>query len=419
MKNVKKKENNIQTKMKMGRIAVVLLVAVIFACYVFYAVYRLVANPTSTFMIEKGKVTLEEEAIGYVIREEQILQGENYKNGLVPIKAEGERAAANEEIFRYYSKGEDTLVKKIQELDVKIQEAVSQENNLLGADVKVLDKEIELKLSEIAQNNNMQKIAEYKKDINKAIDKKARIAGEKSPAGSYLKKLQEERNGYEKQLNSGSEYVRAPVSGTVSYRVDQLENVLTPDKFSSLNKEFFKELNLKTGQVVATSNECGKMVNNFECYIATILEEDKTHDVQLEDKVNVRLSSSEEVEAQIVYMQKQEEETLLVFKIEKGVEELLNYRKISFDVIFWSKEGLKVPNTAIIDEEGIQYVKRNRAGYISKIPVMIKNQNETYSLIQNYTTEELKELGFTADQIKDMSNINLYDEVLAYPEENE
>ena len=32
-----------------------------------------------------------------------------------------------------------------------------------------------------------------------------------------------ERKGYEKQLNSGAEYVKSPISGVVSYKVDGLE----------------------------------------------------------------------------------------------------------------------------------------------------------------------------------------------------
>lgn len=81
----------------------------------------------------------------------------------------------------------------------------------------------------------------------------------------------QERKNYENQLNSGSEYIKAPMSGVVSYKVDGLEDVLTPDDFSSYNRSFFEGLNLKTGQTVATNTECGKVVNNYECYIATII----------------------------------------------------------------------------------------------------------------------------------------------------
>ena len=53
-----------------------------------------------------------------------------------------------------------------------------------------------------------------------------------SPKGSYLNQLIEERKKYESQLNSGAEYVSAPMSGIVSYKVDGLEETLTPENFS-------------------------------------------------------------------------------------------------------------------------------------------------------------------------------------------
>ena len=112
---------------------------------------------------------------------------------------------------------------------------------------------------------------EYKKDINTYTTKKSKIVGELSSSGSYIKSLISEREKYEKELKNNSEYVVSPMSGVVSYRVDNLEEVLTINNFENLNKEMLENLNLKTGQVVATSNEYGKIINNYECYIATIL----------------------------------------------------------------------------------------------------------------------------------------------------
>ena len=56
--------------------------------------------------------------------------------------------------------------------------------------------------------------------------------------------------------------------------------------------------------------------------------------------------------------------------------------------------GLKVPNQAIVKKDDLDYVVRNRAGYLSEILVKIKKQGEKYSIVESYTTEELKELGF-------------------------
>ena len=89
-----------------------------------------------------------------------------------------------------------------------------------------------------------------------------------------------QREQYEAQLQENSEYVKAPESGVVSYRVDNLEETLTPNNFENLNKELLNNLNLKTGQIVATSSEMGKVINNYECYIATIVKSQEAKDAE-------------------------------------------------------------------------------------------------------------------------------------------
>lgn len=102
---------------------------------------------------------------------------------------------------------------------------------------------------------------------------------------------------------------------------------------------------------------------------------------------------------------------MLIFKINKSVEDLIAYRKISIDVIWWSYSGLKVPNTALMQENDLYYVIRNRTGYTDKILVKVLKQNKDYSIIENYTTKELLELGYTQDEISSMKSISLYDEI--------
>lgn len=357
---------------------------------------------------------------GYVIREETVVQGNNYRNGMIQIKTEGEKVAKGEAVFRYYSNNEENLKKKIEELDVKIQSAMENETNLFSSDMKVLENQIQEKLIEVAKQNDIQKISELKKDINTRITKKAKIAGEKSPSGSYIKRLIEERSSYETKLNSGSEYINAPESGIVSYRVDGLENVLTKDSFSTLNKKFLEDLNLKTGEIVASSEESGKVINNFEVYIATSLNSKQAKEAVVGDIVKVRLSNSDEISAVIEYIIDEDNTRLIIFKVTNSLDVLSNYRKITFDVIWWSHTGLKAPNNALIKEkstngepEDIYYILRNRMGYIDKIPVKVLKQNSTYSVISNYTTDELKDkLGYSDEEVKQTKTIVLHDEVI-------
>ena len=393
------------------------IIALIIIGYLAYTIYLLIKEPTDIFTVEEGNVSQEETEIGYIIRDEQVVKGENYKNGIEQILTEGEKAAKGESIFRYYSQNEDTLKKQIAELDEKIQEVMTSQTNRYTSDVKLIENQIDEKVQELNKTTDIAKLTEYKKEINELVTKKANIIGEKSPSGSYLKQLQDQRTSLENELNSGAEYIAAPESGIVSYKVDGLEETLTPENFSTLSKEYLESLNLKTGKIIATSDESGKIINNFECYIATISDSEEAKNAKIGDDVKIRLSNNAEIDAEIVYLsQENENENLLVLEIDEQIEELTNYRKISFDLIWWSYSGLRVPNQAIVEQDGLHYVVRNRAGYLSKILVNVKMQNEKYAIVSNYETEELQELGLTDTQIANNKSLYMYDEILLNPD---
>lgn len=416
--NVKKnkRENKFINLIKKHKKLILMLILACIFIYIIYIVVNLVRNPTDTVFVEMGKIEEEEQAVGYIVRDETVLKGENYKNGIEQIKTEGEKVAKDEEIFRYYSNNEETLVEKIKELDTKIDEAMSKESILPSQDTQALEQQIDKTINALYQESNLTKIQESKQEINNNMTKKARITGELSPSGSYLNKLINERSKYENQLNSGAEYLTATKSGIVSYRVDGYESILSTDDFSKYTKEFLESLNLRTGQIIPTSNESGKIIDNYYCYIVCVLNSDYAKDAVVGDKVTLRLPSGLEVEATIEYKTEEDGDYILTFRIKNGVEELISYRKISFSIIWWSESGLRIPNSAISTEEEdgneVNYVTRTRLGYEDKILIKILKANDKYSIVTKYTSEELTELGYTLSEITNMPNIAIYDEIL-------
>lgn len=418
-KHNKNKNINIKVLLKNRKLFLAYILIAVAVIYCFYKVFVLIQNPTDTFTVEQGKIYQEEANTGYIIREETVVKGSNYKNGMSQIKTEGERVAKNEAIFRYYSNNEENLVKKIAELDEKIDEAMNGQTELLSSDIKSLEKQIDEQILLLREVNSIQTIKETKKELNDNITKKAKIAGELSPSGSYLKKLIDERSEYENSLNEGAEYLTAPISGVVSYKVDGYEEILSPDNFSNLTKDTLKNIDTKTGQIVADSKESGKIINNFECYIACVLNSEQAKDAEVGDIVELRLPNNAEVSATIEYISNEDDDIIIVFKLTEQVQELVSYRKISFDIIWWSYSGKKVPNSAIGTEKKgdneISYVVRTRAGYQDKILIKIKKQNDKYSIVENYTNAELQELGYSAEEIYGRSTLTLYDEILKNP----
>lgn len=402
-----------EKKIRKGRVfAVVLILALVFI-YAVYLVAKLVQNPTNTFMVTNGKISQEESDIGYIIREETVVKGQNYKNGMVKIKNEGEKVAKGDSVFRYYSSGEEELKNKIAELDVEIQSLMQNEKSSFPSDVKLLESQIEKELDSIYGVNNAQKIQEYKKNINSYITKKAKIS---SPSNSRLKELLSQREEYENRLTSDSENVNAPESGIVSYRVDGLESVLTTENFTKFNKSFLQDLKLKTGQTVASNEEVGKIINNYQCYIVFNSNTNEAKNSKVGDTIKIRVQNSDTLKASVENIIDEDDESkTITVKITNDVEKLIAYRKISFDIIWWDAEGFRIPNEAIKEKNGLSYVVRNRNGYYNKMLVKILKQNDEYCIVRQYKTEELEELGFTSSQIYSMRNIALYDEIVLNP----
>ena len=130
------------------------------------------------------------------------------------------------------------------------------------------------------------------------------------------------------------------------------------------------------------------------------------------DTLKLRLPNSSEISTKITYIKDEENgNRLFVFEIENEVQELIRYRKIVFDVIWWSDTGLKVPVSAINNEEKLTYVTRNRAGYEEKVYVKVVRQNSKYAIVENYSNEELVSLGYDLNNLSGKKSISLYDEI--------
>lgn len=410
-----KRKNHTKNKIILTIISILIISFIIF---ILYYVGKLIIKPTDVVVVKNGEVYSEESSTGYIIRNE-ILIPENSEKQLVQIKTEGEKVAKGEVIYRYNTTEEKQLNEQIEGLTKQIQEALEGQTDLFSSDIKALENQIEVKLNRLDKKNNIQNIKEFKNDISTYITKKAKIAGKLSTSGTYINSLIEQKENLEEQVRSKSEYVYAPESGIISYRIDELEEKLLNNDFEYINQDFLNDLNLKTGQVVNSSNNKAKIVNNYKCYIATVLESEEAQNIKLNKTVRLRLANENIVKAEIIYKKNEtSNKTIIVFEINDNVENLIEYRKISIDVIWWEVEGLKIPKNAIYYNEGLAYVVRNRAGYLDKILVKIVEENDDYCIVNNYEIEELKKIKNPTEKISSYKKVNLYDEIVINPDVN-
>lgn len=158
----------------------------------------------------------------------------------------------------------------------------------------------------------------------------------------------------------------------------------------------------------------GKVIDNFDCYLVSILNSQNALNSEVGDKVTIYLASGFEINAEVKYISKEENgKVLVVFDLKTLTDELIQYRKISYNITWWSFQGLKVPNTSILeDENGLKYVVRKKSGQNKKIYVKVLKRNDKYSIVTNYEANEMESLGI---DMKANNKIIQYDNILVYP----
>ena len=191
------------------------------------------------------------------------------------------------------------------------------------------------------------------------------------------------------------------------------QNVFAQEEsLNEITEKYLRDLDLKSGKIVTTSNECGKVIDNFKCYIAVTENSKNAMSAEVGKTVKLRISNNAEHDAKIVQINEESGKRTIIFEMNQMTEYLRNHRKIVVDVMWWKETGLKVPKQALIKENGLYYVTRNKAGIEAKLLVNVKAQTDKFAIIEPYKNEELRELGFNDDQIKKYKKITNYDEII-------
>ena len=253
---------------------------------------NLIGENTDTFLVEEGTLSYEEESEGYVIRDETVLTGTSSSSGITQIITDGKRASVGEAVFRYYSVDEEEINSQIEELDAQIDEVLqNSQEQITSVDIVNLETEIKSVLDSLYKENSVQEVEEYQKNLSDYAVKKAEIAGELSPSGSYIKELIEQRQALSDSLTANSETIVTDISGIVSYRVDGLEDVLTINDgdFSYLTTELLEGFNLNVGATVPESDSSGKIVNNYFCYIACPINTENSEVAEVRRYCNIKI----------------------------------------------------------------------------------------------------------------------------------
>ena len=368
-----------KNKINLGRFVIFVAICayIIMFAYTFFA-----QNIDETVNITYGTVEAKELVVGYITRNEKIVSAD-ILGGLYPVVTEGERVSKNQKVAVVKNENSDNIEEKIK--DIKNKLSLLTTPAIFNNDIKLLENDVNSSLNSLMLSNyneNFSSLASIRNKIEDKISKKALIIGESGAKGTLENEYYEEIKRYESQLTNTREELTAPIAGTVAYKLDGYENIFSYNAIGDYEVDTLEKLNVPSGELVGTTKQNSfKIVDNIEGYVTIISDSKEAINTKVDKKIKLRFPeiSSEEISGRVEYLTIEDNKAVITLRINRMLEDLINYRKTKVEIIWDSAEGLLVPSTAIKHEEDGStkiYVINGRRAIEKSVDVIIDNSEQ-------------------------------------------
>lgn len=351
--------------MKQGPLLNRILMLVLFAALLIYLgvyVWDSMNDPFTTATAYACTVDDAMEATGFLVREEQVIQG----NGAVvdQLFNEGEKVARGQTVAVLYGSAEaaerrNTLLALENERD-QLQYALTQsadagDNARLSGEI--IDAITTLRSS--VASEDFTRLEDQTLELKSLIYQRADAFGTEEEGGTTVAEMQnriQELNAQISALQSQSSQdttrVTVSQSGTFSGMVDGFETLLTPDGLENLTPADLDKLSAQTPQQDTTA--VGKLITSSTWYFVCALSEEEAANLTEGKDITVRFSWdwSGSVDMEVERLgPPQGGRMTVILSTDRFLADTTLLRKQTVDLVFRSKSGIRVPTQAIRTEE--------------------------------------------------------------------
>ncbi len=344
-----------------------ILIGVICFC-VFYGI-RYVQNPVDTQTAISEVYENKIETKGYIVRSEQVYNAP-VSGTVYHYVQEGTRVGKNRALSTVYTGAvsESTLVElnNINNKIAEIQNSAGDASYMAGgANSEENIENIKNNIIKAKANHKIEKIAEYKAQINSIITGTVQSASSNSLEGLLRKK-----NELEGSLRSFKNDIYAQMSGVFSKNVDSLESILTPKSVMAYKIADYESIGDAVKEYKTTTSSghpvC-KVVNNHIWYVMMTVDKETAADLKTGRKVKMRFDELPGIEADatVEYVSQEDSGTdknVVVVKCEQYKEGAFSLRFSKIELILESYEGYRIPVSALHVQDGEKGVLVKNAG---------------------------------------------------------
>ena len=303
-----------------------------------------------TYSVNQGA-----EAVGIIVREEQVLTGSGNYVDLVP--SEGERAAAGDAVALVYSDASALSTQQaIQSLGAEIEQLqYALSTGTQSVDVTRLDQQVVssiISLRALAASGDLSDLEDSALDLRTMVFQRDYAYGD---IEQLIADKQSQLDTLTQSLSQVSQTIFAPAAGIFSGQVDGFESLITPDMLDSLTAEQLSDwLNAEPS---ANSNSIGKLITNSTWYFAALLPGE--NDLQLSQGSSYTISFSSDFYGGIAMTLERivpgQDQTLAIFSARSNLSDTTLLRVQRVDVVTDTVEGIRIPRRALrVETEDVE-----------------------------------------------------------------
>lgn len=397
------------------------LISFVLIYLVFRSVPVLYASNLKTTLIEEGFI---EETIcmnGLIVKNEKVYrsQGDGKINILID---EGERVKVGTKITEIIlNNDQSVLTTKLNEINEKINtiEKINEESKS-KSDSEKANQNVESLLEMIQRSiisEDYGQVNDLKEQLYNSMGKKTTVSGDNTLANKSLDQLKEEREKLKKEIKNNTINYFSQEAGIVSFQIDGLEEVLNGNNinkytFDDIIKAEEKSKSIKDNDSVNVGESIFKIMDNYCWYLISYIEDkEKINFLDKGDYITLVLNDHDNrLKGRVIKINKKKGQAFVIFKFDSHFHEYYNLRNVDVKLIKSSNEGLKIPQKAICEKEGISgvYIK-DTSGVIKFKPINILGNNDDFAIVSKGDSNSYISIKGSDKKVK---TVKLFDEIL-------
>uniref|UniRef100_UPI004056C417 HlyD family efflux transporter periplasmic adaptor subunit n=1 Tax=Acetatifactor sp. TaxID=1872090 RepID=UPI004056C417 len=312
-----------------------LIFGVIFIYVIIMVVMYFQTTHIVRYEVKEGSLATNNIFRGIIIRDETVVNAE--AAGYVNYYAcEGERVAKNDLVY---------IIDESGRLNEYLEDANLGENSLS-------EKELSEFRSDIANfqhgfdERSYENVYDFKSTLNNTVSKLANA--------NMLQRIEDMNGGA--SLSGVVSYCNAPLTGIVAFWVDGYESLtpemVTSDIFENEKEGEYKKTQMLGNSLMTSGDPVYKVSDNENWSIVVPIDSERGAQMEAEEYVKVRfLKNQYESWGEVKLLHNADGNTYLQLSFTNSMITFINDRFLDIELIIHDEEGLKIPNSAIVEKE--------------------------------------------------------------------